>query len=465
MAPRKRRSGRSRQRPAPTRRVQPARPTLVIDRAAEYLVEYVACYRRSYAQFTAARPDGPGYPNLPISPYLGRALDCFLAHDGAAVLAFGPDSAVPFLATPEMSRSALLVPEDVNWVTIGRRDLPPALQRGELPIPVEWVRARTPNGLDLRIHRFGCSIADLFNALTMGLCNFVSHPLRTYFWFPPTIWRQVGLRSWDGRAERYFAYLELLEHVVPAAWEPRAAAIRAHSDVQRDFAALVARRNVTDATMTFGGLPAVRQAFDQVILALNEAIDGFQNLLDDEPNAVEQRFHDYLEAHPILLDVYAQATSKPHFRYPDGPRTDGKTEVVPDFLLAYPGGDYGLVELERPSHAVLRKTAGGRAETSHAAYQTAEWEQFIDYHASTLQDRFPGLVSARVKCIIVIGRDAERSGSPRSFDDQLDLARRQYHADVMTYDGLLRRARRMATSLEVLVPGLGGVGQAPTGPA
>ncbi|MDQ1437491.1 MAG: hypothetical protein QOK43_1120 [Acidimicrobiaceae bacterium] len=415
--------------------------------AARYLLDYIGCYRHEYRRFTSDPPDGPGYPSLEVSPYLAGTLDCLLASDGAVVCLFGPDD---IAWPPEAARAVVVRPRSAQGaMTIGGPDLAPEVADGVLPAPAEWGRGVDhDNGIDVRVARFDLALAELLPRLLVSDWRYKHNPQETYFWMP-FIARRLRLRSVSGK-ERYFEYLEILDHVEPAAWDQRGAALRAHVDVRRDF--IYAAANPEPAgSLSSAGWPEVRARFGDVLVRVEEAIEGFSELLDEHPDEVEESFHRYLLDHPVLLDPYAEAISKPRFEYPTPQAHTDKTYVEPDILLALPGGRYRLIELERPDHAVLLKAGGARAPTAHAAFQTAEWQHFIAHYPGVLGERFPGLVADRCAYTIVIGRRGDGEG----FAAKQDVMARQLAVqEVLTYDDILDRARVMQAKLRELAFGL-----------
>jgi hypothetical protein len=420
---------------------------------ARYLVEYVHCYRSEYERFTARPPNGPGYPKLAISPYMEGVLDCYLAHDGTVVCLFGPeDDSVSYLSTPEIARStALEIPVRRGGISTTRSDLAHEVLDGRIPPPLEASRITSDIPADIRVLRFDMNLNELLSYLTLGVMHSEAGPPdETYFWLP-SIHRNVWFTSFTGR-ERYFRYFELSHHVDRSAWDFRAALIRAHADVRRDFAFAITHPEASGTLSSPQLPPVIAEKLIDALSPLKEAIDGFTCLLDDHNVDVEEKFHAYLVSHPILLDVYAVAVSKPRFLYPDGALPSDKTYVEPDFILQYPGLRYKLVEIERPLLALERKDGGGRAGLSHAAFQIAEWQDFIANYPEAVKTKFPGLVSGRYTTTIVIGRRNE-IGSSDYTDNIRRIAtlERQYGCDeVMTYDDLLDRCKAALTQLQSL---------------
>ena len=180
---------------------------------------------------------------------------------------------------------------------------------------------------------------------------------------------------------------------------------------------------------------------------LETAIDGLQALLDKHGDEPESSFHAYLESHPLLLDIYAEAVSRPRFVYPVGESPLGKSYVEPDFILRYPDRRYRLIELERPSKGLATKSGEPRSGVTQAAFQIAEWRDYINNHYGLLADTFPGISSKPMSTVIISRATAAR---PAGVDLHRYLAMLREHLavdEVITYDDLLMKARAAVTQI------------------
>lgn len=442
--------------------------------AAQYLETYVRAYRAEYGRFVSSAPRGGGYPRLAISPYLDAGdLTCYLAIDGAAVVAVSQD---PYPDWHIAGGPALLVDQEPTrtpkWVTnkleaqgllgkpigiyriVAHDPIPEDVWAGTLPAPEEET-LRTIDDLKVTVELVPTSLAQLIERLTFGafgrILDLRLPSVHSAFWSPLII-RHLGSATADRNNRRFFHYMEILRHVELAAWETRTIPVRVNRDVRRDFAwaaASAAQAGGTIAFDTATGIPVTPPLPDR-LEALAEAIQTMESLLaePDQPEAVFQRF---LEGNSVLLDVYAEAIPKPRFEYPAGASPSGKAYVEPDFLLRYPGHTYKLVELERPEHVLATQGGQQRAEVSHAVFQIAEWRDFIGHHYEVLKEAFPDITS---DCpgLVIISRDTEnRFESPEELARYLGILRTQYHAlEVVTYDGLLTRARVALAQLSAL---------------
>jgi hypothetical protein len=280
--------------------------------AGRYLSEYLKLYRSEYERFIAAPPDGAGYPPLLISPYLySSELHCYVAKDGAVLADFtwkppydwaiagGPALLVDTkeTKTPQEVRDLLesqgLLGQFIGIYRIAaQNDIPDEVWSGVLPQPSETATAQVDE-TTIHVQRFTLSWASLLERLTFGafgrildlkLPNYTSE-----FWIPRII-RDLGISTADRKNQRFFHYCELLRHTEDAAWEPRSAWARASIDVRRDFAfsAAWAERGGVGGTLSFEAPQAQLGApFRDRLAALQAAIEGFEALLRDQPDADE----------------------------------------------------------------------------------------------------------------------------------------------------------------------------------
>jgi hypothetical protein len=87
---------------------------------------------------------------------------------------------------------------------------------------------------------------------------------------------------------------------------------------------------------------------------------------------------------------------------------------------------------------------------THAAFQIAEWRDYIAHHYELLKDDYPG-IAADCPGLVVISRQTQSGfSSPSELARYLTLVRRQLAMDVLTYDDLLERARVALAQLSAL---------------
>lgn len=397
------------------------------DDILRYMLKYIEQYRVAYTKLISPPPAGNGYPPLLISPYItDTVVTCYCGTNGVA--AIWGEHATQDLPPPGI-RTHLTTPASFA-------DVPEDVQRGIMPAPTQVVEG-TVGSSAVRVEMIDLSIQDIAKRLYLGVLPPVSDPVSDDpFWIETRIAR-IWFSSVKTRRARYIPFLEIVKHLDDAAWDPRSAWVRAEHRVRADFAHVA---GPTDA------------AFSNQILLLAKAIADFRELLRTQPDAVEDVFHAFLEQNPILLDVYGEAKSKPQWHYPVGEKSAiGKQYVEPDFILKYPGSRYKLVELERPSKAVGTKKGQTNADVTQAAFQIAEWRDYISKHYNLLEDEFPH-ISADAPGIVIISRSTERSfARATDFDGYRALMRNQFKAiDILTYDDLLAVAEAMFARLAAL---------------
>lgn len=420
---------------------RPAANSATAEAAARYLLAYVGIYRQEYARLTAHPPDGGGYPALHISPYLSASrFQCHLATRGAAVaVILDAERAQEHVAGYATFALGSEVPDDI--VT------------GVLPPPVEWVTASMADGhVTAYAARYDLPWPELVSRLTLGALGVTSEP-GADFW-APTLIKNMCFSRIAMSSRKCYQYLEILHHDDASAWDVRSITARVYRDVRRDFAgAFSTAGSAPGGSFTISG-PAIWPfvPFHDRLTTLDHTIEAFRTLLNDRATADEAVFHDFLVEHPILLDVYGVAESKPQFIYPDGESPLGKQYVEPDFLFRYPGNEYKLVELERPGKRIATRAGQPRSEFTQAAFQIGEWRAYIQNHYDALKAQYPG-ISGACSYTLVIGRSSlESIGDNRDIRSYIELLRATYPGvDIFTYDDLVERAKSALLQLAALI--------------
>jgi len=432
---------------------------------SKYLARYVEAYRREHQRFVQEPPAGGGFPSLDISPYLHtRQLHGYLARDGVAIADYSwqPDDTWAISGGPalivDMAESrtppeilALHQPgEHVGlYRIVSQHAIPRHVWSGQLPKPTA-THVIGGGDFEITVSEYPLSWRELLAILTFGATEIVDLQLPTSmgpFWTPRIV-RDLGFATADRQHQRFFHYLELLPHMDTAAWDVRSIWARVHVDVLRDFATAVGRAErgrEGEISFTGSGLHFVYRPADR-LTALETAIREFESLLAAADTTDEAVYHEFIRTHPVMLDVYATAYSKPQLVYPAGESPLGKAYVEPDFILLYPDNTYRLVELEKPRDQVTTRSGQPRAEVTHAAFQIGEWRDYILNHYELLKAKFPH-ISSSMRSTIVIGRT--RGGA--DVERRASLVRQTYKVDdVWTYDDILRRARKALSQLALL---------------
>jgi hypothetical protein len=440
------------------------------EQVLSYLASYVRAYRDEYARLTAPRPTGAEYPKLQISPYLSSSrLDCYLATDGAviadatveppddwhvaggpALMVDTPTSRVPISVTERLKRAGIYG-QSIGIYRIVAANIPDAIWQGALPAP-EDARSATEGQTEIRVAAYPLDWLALIRLLTFGAFGLILDlhlPTPDAPFWNPHIIRDLGFTTADRERRRFFHYLELVRHRDDAAWDVRAIWTRVHLDVKRDFGSAVA------ATQPGGQVQIPQSPQARVLQALEEpdrraqalrsraekvaeAIDSLESLVRNmgDENALQRS----LEQNPILLDVYAEEViSKPRFTYPPDESPLGKEYVEPDFLVRYPGREYRLIELERPSKRLDTRRGEPAHDLTQAAFQIAEWRDYLAKHYYLVKDKYPG-ISSRCRYTIVISQ-ATKHQRGAMLPEYLDQLRQMFpDVDVVLYDDLIRRA-------------------------
>jgi len=445
--------------------------------ALDYLTEYVHRYRSEYERLTAPPPAGGGYPRVPVSPYqYGGHIVCHLAVDGAVLLdasrepayawqlAGGPAIMVdrPTSVTPEWVRETLdeigLMGKSIGiYRCVYQSSFPDHVWQGDLGDPTESC-STSIGDLGIEVLRYPYSWPNLIQRLTFGALDLILDlhlpDVTAEFWAPRVI-RGIGFFPADLTSSRFFHYAEFLRHTDKAAWDPRSAWTRAPIDVRRDFAHAATVEDQTGTLEFTHSQAPIGPPFVDRVNALAESIQGLEDLLREQATGPEALFHDYLLSHPVLLDLYGTAHSKPRFIYPEGGGPTGKRFVEPDFIIEYWNQTYKLIELERPDHALATRVGHPRVSVTHAAYQIAEWKDYIARHYELIKQRFPGISTGHTSMIVISRAGAESIGNAGVKDHYLSLLRQQLNVEeVLTYDDLIDRAREALDQLQRLAASL-----------
>lgn len=171
--------------------------------------------------------------------------------------------------------------------------------------------------------------------------------------------------------------------------------------------------------------------------SLRNAIKELSELLGEDGRS-EHDLQRCLTRHPILFGPeYVRVV--PKFRL------GGDFEM--DFALQRSSGLIDLVEIEAAKHPLFTKGGNPRAEMVHAEQQVLDWLAWIERYGEVARRELPEL--QRPVGLVVIGRDS----SLEAGDDERLRQRNAILApsiEVMTYDGLLRRAENLERHFRIL---------------
>lgn len=164
-----------------------------------------------------------------------------------------------------------------------------------------------------------------------------------------------------------------------------------------------------------------------IVDRLDESIRDFERLLDEEP--VEEKLQVYLTENPVILHPYHAAFT---------PKVRLGSEYVTDFVVESEEESYILVEIERSTHKLFTKEGSPTAALRHARAQVEDWQKWIREHIGYAREALPGVSQPRGWVIIGRSRDLGKEGHfalQRTNEGHKEI-------EIMTYDGLLKRARQ-----------------------
>lgn len=450
---------------------------VTIEQVGEFILAYARKYRDAYAKATAAPPEGPGYPAIVQSPFLGKSLlDVYVARDGVVLakigdrsddwhIAGGPAFKIDYEPTrtppsviQTLKAHGLLGKPIGIYRIVAKSTLPDTVWRGKVQ-KIALEKTLTDSGIQvsLKIREVHSPVSEVINALTFGAYGSIldvhapssdspigeSHLTRGFGMFPA-----------DLSTRRFFEHLEIFGHADSCAWDLRLVNLRVHRDLRRDLALAMSTPEGSGGTMSSGDTPSWIESYGNRLELLKEAIDDLRSALQQRGDDVEAVFHQLLERHPLLLDVYGVVESKPELHYPDGSTSPiGKTKLQPDFLVRYSDQSYKLIEIERPAKAIATSQGQPRAEVGQAVFQTAEWKHFIKTHYQSIAARYPGIQSKCKTSVIMSRSNQERFKSMDEMRAYTGLMMEQFNIDeFFTFDDLLERA----STAYALLSGLGG---------
>jgi hypothetical protein len=355
-------------------------------------------------------------------------------------------SSVPEQINAILQQRGLLGKDIGIYRIVPRQPLTPGVAEGVLQSNAKQIERRV-NGTKILARSYSYDLAGLISRLTLGALgptlDLDIRDAQSEFWVPRVI-RGLGITTADRSIKRWFNYLEIGFHVESAAWDRRAIWARVSIDLRRHFLQAVAAADKQGASISLDAATAPLDLLTVIpdrLAKVKDAIDGFTDLLDKHGSDAESTFHQYIAKHPVLLDVYGTAESKPRLEYPLGESPLGKRYVEPDFLIRYPGNRYKLIELERPSKRLATIKGEPRSGVTQAAWQIGEWKDYIQNHYELIRERYPG-ISSMPRTEVVISRSTAEQSGVSDVSRYLAMVRQQLNVDeVITYDLLLEQAR------------------------
>ena len=164
-------------------------------------------------------------------------------------------------------------------------------------------------------------------------------------------------------------------------------------------------------------------------LILNEDIlSKFDALLNNQPEK-EEDLHQYILAHPILLDPFMIELRNKH---------ELGSEFITDFVIRRINNDYVLVEIENSTDKLFRQDGSFTSNLMKAIAQVRDFQAWIIDNLPYAQTKLPGI--RHPDGIVVIGRRKDLSTGMIKRLDEENFSRRG-HIKILTYDDLLDQAR------------------------
>ena len=411
-----------------------------IKKLLQYLKKYILEYRELYGRFTSRPPEGSGFPELKVSPYLySEKLACYLCKNGVAVID-NSDAPKEWL---DYIKSQNKKAEDLGIAVMNIQGVGFFYSNLNLVEKIEGFIEDRGVKTEIVVSYIDLSLEELLKRLTLGFVPIIDLKLemqKSDFWIPHIL-RNLAVINRDLDKSKFISYLEFHIHTDECAWEEKNIWARVISDIRRDYesAFVFAREDYRGGSISLG-----RKQFSSNLGKLDfllEIIIKFNKLLKENPKGKESVFHNFLKKHPILLDVYGRPISKPRFNYPSTSVSPiSKKHLEPDFIIVYPGQKYKLVELEKPDKTIKTRKGHPTAEFNQAMFQLFEWEHYLKEHYDIVKRIYPGIIH-NISYMLVVSRNKSRNLSNRP-DEYKNLlkAKLEKNIEIYTYEDLIEKA-------------------------
>jgi len=175
-----------------------------------------------------------------------------------------------------------------------------------------------------------------------------------------------------------------------------------------------------------------------------ETIENLVSVCDEyellivNSNAKEEKFHQFLYDHPILL-------SAAHETVISKQEIGCGREYEIDFVIREQGPQYLIVEIEKPSTRIMTKAGDFTADFNHAERQMIDFLGWIESNLQTARTAMPDIANPRG--LIVAGRKDELDEPGRARLSAKSAATRAKY-EFLCFDDLLDRARRLVSLLK-----------------
>jgi hypothetical protein len=176
------------------------------------------------------------------------------------------------------------------------------------------------------------------------------------------------------------------------------------------------------------------------VTILVKALQEFEELLHEE-DIDEPEMQEFLKDHPYFLWMgYESVESKPRL----------SEDLVPDFIIKTPGGEYIIVELESPKKRLF--TSGKFIpEHKHLKDAKAQIEGYLNYIRNNIEYmrswRYSDMKAEKVHGLLIIGLSTSLTSEERDRLKQLNAELKNY--EVRTYDELADRLKQFLENLGV----------------
>lgn len=177
------------------------------------------------------------------------------------------------------------------------------------------------------------------------------------------------------------------------------------------------------------------------ITVLVSALQEFEKLIHEE-DTDEPDMQEFLEAHPFfLLMGYESVESKPKL----------SEDLIPDFIIKAPAGEYIIVELESPKKKLFTR---GKFMPEHKDLKDAkaQMEGYLNYIKNNIEHlrssgKYPDIKAEKVHGLLIIGLSDDLTPEERDRLKQLNAELKNYK--IRTYDELARELKQFLENLGV----------------
>jgi hypothetical protein len=191
------------------------------------------------------------------------------------------------------------------------------------------------------------------------------------------------------------------------------------------------------SNLTFSEVPAAKELFAALSarwLAVSSPILAqYEALILDQPDS-EPAFQRFLTDHPQLLDPMAVQV---------WPQPDLFGFRFPDFVIRRADNSYVVVEIERPSKALVTASGHLSADVTHAEQQVVDYRSYLIQRFGDARQHFPNFDDP--DCMVVIGLEQPLDSRQRAV--LRDANRHRHRLRIAGFDWLADRARTVASNI------------------